>query len=96
MKSLVGRDKLSKSCIRKLDNASIPKPGNLSIVRVHILVSTKPHSKDSNHLQANHIIKFKGSNKLCHWDSRILGKIRDGKQTRLLLKDMEEQIGEIL
>lgn len=96
MKSLARRDALSNILVNKLDDASVPKPGSLSIKRVQTLLSIRPHKKGSNHLQANHITNFKGNNKLRHRVNRILGTIRDGKQIRIMLEDMEEQIREIL
>lgn len=61
-----------------------------------MLISTEPHKKASDHVQANHRIKFKGSNKLCHKFNKITSKIRGNKQIRIMRGDMEEQIGNIL
>lgn len=95
-KSLAKSDELSKNCISRLDDALVPKPGSLSTVRVQILLSTESHNKGSDHIQNNHIIKFKGSNKLRHKSRKIHNKIRDDKQSRIMLTNAVEHIGEIL
>lgn len=96
MKSLARRNELSKSCANRQVNVLIPNPGSISIGRVHILILTRTHCKGSNHLQENHKIIFKDNKKLHLRDNRILRKNKDGKQTRIILTDAVEQIGEIL
>eukprot|EP00268_Persea_americana_P045661 TRINITY_DN46676_c0_g2_i2.p2 TRINITY_DN46676_c0_g2~~TRINITY_DN46676_c0_g2_i2.p2 ORF type:complete len:132 (+),score=11.04 TRINITY_DN46676_c0_g2_i2:1586-1981(+) len=96
MKSLARSNELNKNCISRLDDASVPKLGSPSTGRVQILLSTESHSKGSDHLHNNHRIKFKGSNKLRHKDRKIHNKIRDDKQSRIMLTNMVEHIAEIL
>lgn len=60
------------------------------------LLLTGSHSKGSNRLQDNHRIKLEGNNKLCHRDKKNPSKIRDDKQSRIMLMAAVEQISEIL
>lgn len=50
-KYLARYDELSKSCISRRDDASVPKPRSLSIEWVPILISIGAYYSSSDHLQ---------------------------------------------